>query len=105
MGQEEIFVAPFLQALVIDDIFVAFAYEAESFVEGLRVRVFLRSAAIKNGCEVSPAAKPLAACNNHTSIHMDGRYVWILRMSNQRNTTGPIAWILFGSRNLFAKLR
>ncbi len=58
--QEEIFVAPLLEALIIDDILVLFANEAERFVKGERIGVFLCAAAVENGRQVRPAREPLA---------------------------------------------
>ncbi len=104
-GRKKIFVAPLLHALVVDNFLVLVADEAEGLVEGKRVRVVLRAAAIEHRRQVGAAAEPLARGHHHAGVHVDGRHIRVLRMRDQRNAACPVTRVFLGARNLLAELR
>ena len=104
MLEIEVFVAPFLVALVVSN-GVACTGNLHRLVKHDRVGVFLSASAVQNGCEVCAAAEPLGGSDDHPGIHVNGWNMRIYRMGNQRNAAGPKPRIEFSTGDLLAKLR
>src|SRR5690606_7780352 len=94
--QEEIFVAPGLEAIVID----AWTVVAGSLHGGVEidgVGIVLRALGVEYWGQVSAAAPPLLAGHDHAGVHVNSRNVWVPRMDDERNARAPEACTSFGA--------
>src|SRR6185312_11618020 len=97
MLQEEIFVAPLLEARVIAGI-VRVAGLLEARVEIARVRLDR-----PHRREVGAAAEPALRCGDEARVHVRGRYLGRAGMHDERDAARPEARILLRTRDLLAE--
>ena len=82
--QKEIVIAPFFVTRIIGH-GMFFTGELHCLVKCLAIRIILGTAAFQNRRQIRTAAKPLPRRYHHAGVHMNGRNMRALRMSDNRN--------------------
>ncbi len=72
-------------------------------MEGDRIGIGLRAAAVEHRRQVGAAAEPPTRGDDHAGVHVDSRHVGVPRMRDQRDAGRPEARVFLGAGDLLAE--